>query len=362
MKHCALIGAAAVLAMLAVWSPFLLDDNADAISRYWDGPSYVTVAYSLYAADNAVYSAYSLKPVFYAAHFPAYPLAIRALSFMGYFNAMLLATAFFTVLACTAFYFLAREYAQPDAAFLLSLLFTVFPARWLLYHSVGATEPLFIFAAIASVYFLRKKSFGACAAFAVLATLTRVNGVLLFPAFIVALWLQDRRSLNAKTLAWLSLIPVSFACLLCFHWLQFGDFFAAFQVNAGYAQGFLSSITAYGGAQAGELTVLLFAAYAAGVARLWQRKRFELCLVAIVFIFPILFLAHNDASRYLLPAAPFALLLAFDDVLAPLLKRKSFWLAVALYVAAALVYCWNVLPQNLMPLNAFQKLLTIITR
>lgn len=75
---------------------------------------------------------------------------------------------------------------------------------------------------------------------------------------------------------------------------------------------------------------------------------------------PMLFLAHNDLSRYLLPAAPFALLLAFDDVLAPTLRRKSFWIAVALLIGASYVYAWAVLPQNLMPAEAFEKLLAIV--
>ena len=355
--HCLVLCFTVVASMASVWLPFVVKGNEDALFRYWDGPSYVTVAYSLYAVENPVYAAYGFSPAFYAAHFPAYPLAIRVLSFTGYWNAMLLATALFAVLAVTAFYFLAREFVEARTAFLLSIVFVFFPARWLVYHSVGASEPLFLFAVISSIYFFRKQDYAACAAFGVVAVLTRAPGILLFPGFLAALLLQRKRVENAAALGWM---PAALLALFAFYLFQFNDFFAAFSVNAGYAKGFLSAIAEYGGHPSGELTALLFGLYALGTARLWQRKRFDLFAVSAFFVAPVLFLAHNDVSRYLLPAAPLALLLAFDDVLAPMLEKKSFWLAFALFACSAVAYAWTVLPQNLMPANAFAKLAAVV--
>ncbi|MEW5954998.1 MAG: hypothetical protein AB1626_00475 [Candidatus Micrarchaeota archaeon] len=356
--HCLAISCTVLLSILAVWLPFVAENREAVLFRYWDGPSYVTVAYSLYSLQNPVYAAYGFGPEFYAAHFPAYPTAIRLLSFIGYFNAMLAATALFAVLAVIAFYFLAKEFMKPNEALLLSLVFVFFPARWLVYHSVGASESLFLFAAISSLYFFRKNNFAAAAGFGALAALTRAAGVLLFPAFLAALWLQRRKAReDPAVLCW---IPTALLALFTFHLFQFGDFFAAFEVNAGYAKGFLSAFAEFGGHPSGELTALLFGLYAVGTARLWQRRRFDLFAVSLAFFVPVLFIAHSDVSRYLLPAAPFALLLGFDDVLAPLFRRKSFWLAFALFAAAALFYAWSTLPTNLMPEKAFARLAGIV--
>jgi len=37
-------------------------------------------------------------------------------------------------------------------------------------------------------------------------------------------------------------------------------------------------------------------------------------------------------------------------------RRAGFWIALALFAGGAYLYIWNVLPQNLMPLEQFQRL------
>jgi hypothetical protein len=348
------------MSILALWLPFLVTGRQDVLLRYWDGPSYVTAAYALYSPASPAYAAYGFPPEFYASHFPAYPLAIRLFSFLGYFDSMLFATALFSVLAVIAFYFLARHYLEAGDAFLLSVIFVFFPARWLIYHSVGASEPLFLFATLTSVAFFQKRNFPLASAFGILAALTRVFGVILFPAYIAALWFSDRRALKWKNVALLSLIPLAVLALFSFYAVQFGDFFAAFRVNAGYFKGPYSAVTDFGGAQAGEFTVLLLGAYALGTVRLLQRKRFDLFIFSALLVIPLFFLSHNDLSRYLLAAFPFALLFAFDDFIVPLARQRTFWLAFGLFVIGAYVYAWNVIPSNLMPAPAFHRLALIV--
>lgn len=366
---------AAVASIAAVWWPFLSSNDTDLVFRYWDGPSYVTVAYSLYSKGGEVYSAYGFGADFYSAHFPAYPLAIRLFSAIGYFNSMLLVTVLATIAASLAFYFLARESCPPKGALLLSIVFLLFPPRWVIYHSVGASEPLFLFSVISSVFFLGRKNVFFSAAFGVLAALTRTTGVLLFPALVAAAvhgkYFNGKASETKETripaavikeFAALLLIPAAFLLLLAFFNLQFGSFLAPFKINAGYIKGPLSAVVEHGGAQAGEFTALLFGAYLLGLARLWQRERVLFFFASAAFVLPFIFVSHNDLSRYLLPAFPFALLLAFDDVLAPMLERKGFWLAFAVLVAATYAYAWNAIPNNLMPADAFARLREALTK
>ena len=361
-RNCLVLAAITVSSILLVWAPFVLGGNTGVLFRYWDGPSYVTVAYSLYSTDNPIYPIYGFGPEFYAAHFPAYPLLIRLFSFIGYFNAMFFLTAAFAVLSVIAFYFLAREFFNQRDALALSVVFVFFPARWLLYHSVGASEPLFLFSVISSAYFFTKRRMDGAAAFGVLATLTRINGVLLFPAFVGILFWKDRKKLTKKNFLLLCLIPLALFLLFSFYWLQFGSFLAATDYNQSYFKGLFSAITDLGTAQLGEFYAILFGAYALGTARLWQRKRFEFFAIALVFFVPVLFMSHYDLARYLLPAAPFALLFAFDDWIVGMARKKAFWIVLALFVAASLAYIWHVLPQNLMPEEPFSRLAAFVSR
>ena len=217
-RNCLILVAITLFSILLVWAPFVLGGKTDVLFRYWDGPSYVTVAYSLYSTANPVYAVYGFGPEFYAAHFPAYPLLIRLFSFAGYFNAMFFLTAAFAILSVIAFYFLAREFFNQPDALALSTVFIFFPARWLLYHSVGATEPLFLLAVLCSVYFFMKRKIPHSVAFAVLATLTRVHGVLLFPAFLGVLYWQDRKKLTKENFLLLCLITGSNSKIFLRQW------------------------------------------------------------------------------------------------------------------------------------------------
>ena len=102
--------------------------------------------------------------------------------------------------------------------------------------------------------------------------------------------------------------------------------------NKTYFRGPFSAITDLATAQLGEFYAILFGAYALGIARLWQRKRYEFFAVSLAFFIPVLFMSHYDLSRYLLPAAPFALIFAFDDLIAGMARKKTFWFALALFV------------------------------
>ena len=109
---------------------------------------------------------------------------------------------------------------------------------------------------------------------------------------------------------------------------------------------------------AAELYVLLFFIYGIGIVQLYQKGYRELFLYAFFMFVPVLFVLHGDLSRYLLPIAPFALIIGFDAILPK--KRIQFLIPFALLCIAGYLYCLAVLPTNLLPLNAFDRLSQLI--
>jgi Na+-translocating ferredoxin:NAD+ oxidoreductase RnfD subunit len=81
-------------------------------------------------------------------------------------------------------------------------------------------------------------------------------------------------------------------------------------------------------------------------------------LYALFMFVPALFVLHGDISRYLLPIAPFALILGFDAILPK--KRIHYLIPLALLCIAGYLYCLAVLPTNLLPQNAFDQLSQLI--
>ncbi len=109
---------------------------------------------------------------------------------------------------------------------------------------------------------------------------------------------------------------------------------------------------------AAELSVILFFIYGIGIVQLYQKGYRELFLYALFMFVPVLFVLHGDTSRYLLPIAPFALIIGFDAILPK--KRIHFLIPFALLCIAGYLYCLAVLPINLLPLNAFDRLSQLI--
>lgn len=129
-----------IVATLAVYLPFI--NNFEVIYRYLDGPLYMYVAKTLYVMPAV--TPFNLPDFYYACHLALYPLLIRAFSFMGYDRSMLFVAIAASTLATMVFYQLLKEFKYSVNPFWASVVFIFFPSRWLLYHSVGASEPLFI--------------------------------------------------------------------------------------------------------------------------------------------------------------------------------------------------------------------------
>jgi hypothetical protein len=350
-----------LLSSLAVYAPFL--GSLDKVCRYWDGPPYLYVAKTFYRvpADHP-FTDYNLPASYFANHLPAYPLLIRVLSLVTLGNyplAMLLATLLTSALAAVLLYELLRRWELVASPLWTSLLFCFLPPRWLLYHAVGATEPLVFCCVFAALLALKQGRTGLVIAFTLAASLTRITGVLLVPAFVLV-YLERREwgRAFAMPLALLGLLA-----LFGWYHVVYGDFFAYFTWNLN-AAGIVSLHPfekfrdyAHGDKlHSAELFACLFAAYGFGVAALRrQRELFWYCLVFLAFC---AFITHQDLPRYLLPIAPFALLVAYDGVLSQTFCR--FALPLVLFVDYT--YAWGYLPQKLVSGGVYEKLLDVLSR
>lgn len=336
-----------------------LPGGFDAVFRFVDGPHYMYVAKTLYIPPGDVnFLDYGIAPDYYASYLPVFPLLIRLLSVLtlgDYAWAMVLAVNLSAVLAVWLFYRLLVVRELVVSPLWTAILFCFFPARWFIYHGVGATEPLFLCLVFAAFLADHRRQTGLVVLFVFMAVMTRIVGVFLIPVFAV-LWFQ-RRDWRA-----LAVLPLSGAGLLVtFVWYEhvFGDFFAYFtaQSNLMTSVPFLL-FKDYAGPYKDitEFYYFTYVLYGAGVLLLWRhRGLFLYCALLYVFY---AFYQADDLSRMLVSIAPFALLVGYDKVL----SQPAFRLVLPGIVAFDLVYAWGYIPWNLWPTEAQMRLLELLAR
>jgi hypothetical protein len=347
-----LLALVAVASSLAVYAPYLTDISA--VYRVWDGPNYLTIARTAYdVRDDNPILAYVHEKSYFLVHLPLYPALIRLLSFLGYQRSMLLVSIASSVVVVLVFFRLARDVWKLPSPGWLSVVLLFLPPRWLLYRSVGSTEATFMMLAILAIASFEKGRTGRASALAAAATLTRISGLMILPAFGVLL-LQRKKW---RELGWLALIPAPLVLYFGFCWLKTGNFLEYFSRHAAKISppqpfGFFPLLFKVGWYHVVEFYVLLAFVYAVGTARLKGRSEvlFSFCFFQLVFH---LFIATEDWSRYWLVMAPFALVVGFADVLSA--REVEFIFPV--YVLMALVYAWGTIPLNGAPEEMYAHLL-----
>jgi hypothetical protein len=340
---------------LFTWAPFLT--HPDVLYSYWDGPHYAYLARTLYAvpADHP-FTPYGLTPAYYATHLPAYPLLIRLLvplTLGRYLPAMLLATLLASTAAAVLFYEVLRRFALVSSPLWTAVLFAFLPPRWVIYHSVGASEPLFLAFVMAAFLAYRADRTGLLILCIALASLTRIMGVLMIPSFALAcLW--ERRF---KQAALVPLAGLAILALFCWHHFLYGDFLAYFTRNVALS-GHLSRIpflalrsyAGGGNTHAAEFYFGLYALFGVGTAALWKHRPFF--SYSLAFLAFTVFVFHYDLSRMFIAMAPFALLVGFDAVL----TLPACRLVLPLVVWLDCIYAWGLIPQNATAPFVFQAL------
>ncbi len=378
IKNLSLLAALTIIITFLVWLPHLLSlpsfwglsfkEGFSTIYRNFDGLEYIVIAKSYYNPGLITSLPQSQDPVYFASHFPGYSLVISTFApVLGYLKSMLFVTLLSTLLAVWAFYFLVRDFKLTHYPLFLSALFLILPARWVIVHSVGSAEPLFIFFVISALYFFLKfeKNYKQMdlylsAFLGLLAQLTRPPGILLFIS--LAIFVHYKYYLESKTLGikkaflnhlryfpFLS-IPLGLLGIFYLYSHTFGDFWAYFHSGDNIHLTFppfqvFNKHQFWVGDIWLEDIVYVFMLGFLGAVTLWQKRIYPLAFFVLTYLIASAFVAHRDISRYTLPIFPF-LLIAFEKIL----TSREFKIILPIIALAIYLYTQNFLLSNTAPI------------
>lgn len=370
---------------ILLWAPFIIrlesfwgiplpqEGTATIVANY-DGPLYVVIAKTLYKREQIKSDfSFDLPTEYYASHFPLFPLLIRGLRELlpdlGYLYSMLTVTLISSILATYYFYKFIKDFIGKENALFASFVFTLLPARWLISHSVGSADPLFVATVLASIYHFRKKEYLIAGIWGGVAQLTKSPAILLFVAyFIYFLSHQMNKLITHDFIAWLKtfrlrqilpifLIPLALIGVFAFYQQVMGNFFAYF--NSGdnihlffppfqifnFSQPWVGTFWL-------EEVILVYLFIGLGLIWLIKKKELILSIFVGIFFFSILFVSHRDVIRYALPIVPF-LFAAFSETI----KKPEFKYIFLLLIIPIYLFSLAYISQNVMPISDWRPFL-----
>lgn len=366
-----------LLMTFLIWLPHFLalpnfwglnfQNGFNTIYRNFDGLEYITIARTFYNPSLIAGIPQSMPALYFASHFPGYPILIAVFApVFGYLKSMLFVSLLFTLLSAFVFYFLVKDFKLTAHPLTLSFIFLILPARWVIVHTVGSPEPVFIFFIIMSLYFFLKSisldskssDIWLSAIFAVGAQLTRPPAILLFVGLAIYIhWklLTDQKFDFKK--AWIAhlkffpfiLVPLALLGIFAWYGQTYHDFFAYFHSGDNihltfppfqvfnFNQHWVGSIWL-------EDIIYIFGLGLLAGLLLWKQKLYPMAFFVLTYLAASMFVVHRDISRYTLPIAPFALI-AFEKVL----TSKEFKIVLVILSLAIYLYSQNFILQNTAP-------------
>lgn len=368
---------------LIIWLPYIIStpnlfnlnfsNGFSTIYKNYDGLNYIVIAKSLYAPSTIGAIPNTLNSNYYAAHFPAYALAILSLApILGFLKSMLFITSLFTFLSAAAFYFLIKQFGFSNQPLYLSALFLVLPGRWLVVHTIGSPEPMFILFTILSIYaFLNYQKFShpqwiwLSGIFGLFAQVTRPPGILLFLAFCLYLtwqFMSQKKYLSFKKtirFIWsylpLLLIPLSLVGVFQIYAYSYHDFWAYFHSGDNIHLQFVpfgvfnKSQYWVGDIWLEDILYILLLGFLSGLYMLKNKSSQIIGFYILVYTLATTLVAHRDISRYILPITPFAII-AFEK----LLTSREFKIVLGILGLGIYLYAQNFLLNNTAPIPNLQ--------
>lgn len=377
LRDCIILVLVTTAITLAVWLPHILrlnfyglnfSEGFNTIYRNFDGIEYIIIGKTFYNERAIAALPQELPHTYYASHFPFYSLLILVYGLvLGLLKSMLFVSVLSTIAAAITFYFLVRDFKLTSQPLWLSFVFLCLPARWVITHSVGSSEPTFIFFTLAAVYYFLKfehrKDYlfiAISGLFGLLAQFTRPPGILLFVSLgIYILWKNYNNNLglfvkniikSIKSYLPLTLIPLGLLSIFLMYQYVYGDFFAYFHsgdnIHLGFPpfQIFNSNQYWVGSIWLEDIIYIYILGLLAGFMLLKKEILRPAGIYVLTFMTASLFVAHRDISRYVLPVFPFALI-AFEKVLV----SREFKIVLGILGIGIYLYAQNFLLQNTSP-------------
>ena len=367
-KDLGLLALFTILLTLIVWLPHILSlpnfwglnfsAGFATIYRNFDGLEYVVIAKSFYERAIIEGLPQVLGANYFASHFPGYSILIALFApIFGYLKSMLFVSVLFTILSVWAFYLLVSEFKLSSKPLFLSILFLILPARWLVVHSVGSSEPVFIFFIIMAIYFFMKfeesKKFWhifLAGFLGLLAQVTRPPGILLFIALVLYVHWRPKAWLDHLKYFPLALIPIGLLGIFYLFSQTYGDFWAYFKSGDNIHltfppfQVFNKDQFWVGDIWLEDIVYIFILGFLGGML-LIKQKLYPMAFFVFTYLVASIFVAHRDISRYILPITPFVLI-AFEKVL----TSREFKIILPLILLAIYLYAQNFILQNVAPI------------
>jgi hypothetical protein len=371
----------AIIPTILIWLPFFFrwqnvlgvpipENGMATVVANYDGPLYIVVAKTLYDPILAKTFPFDIPSEYYAAHFPLFPLLIKLFALpLGFPYAMLFVTVLSSIFALYFFQLLIGEFVEKKHILWLTLVFALFPGRWLIVRSIGSPEPLFIGAIIASLYYFRKGKYLWAGIFGAIAQFTKSPAILLFIGYgLTILTAETQKLATVSSSKWLKtvkplsylplfLIPLALIGVFYIYKIQMNDLLAYFHSGDNIHLQFPPfQVFNYTQAWVGSfwlediLFVYLFGAL--GLAKLMRAKEDALYWFTGILFATLLFVSHRDILRYGLPIVPF-LIIAFKDTLI----SKEFKFAFAILIIPIYLFALAFISNNVMPISNWAPLI-----
>lgn len=360
-KDLRILSLLALATTFTIWLPHILalpnfwglsfKEGFSTIYRNFDGLEYIIIAKTFYNPSAIALLHQSLPANYFASHFPGYAILISIFApLFGYLKSMLFVSILSTVLAVCAFYFLVRDFKLSAHPLFLSFLFLILPARWVIVHSVGSSEPTFILFIIAAIYFFMKfeqsgkiNDILVSGIFGLLAQFTRPPGILLFAALVFYTLAFKKIRLKYFPLIY---IPLGLLGIFFLFNQTYGDFWAYFHSGDNIHLTFppfqvFNKHQFWVGDIWLEDIVYIFILVFLGGIMLIKQKLYPMAFFVLTYFAAASLIVHRDISRYILPTAPF-LLIAFEKVL----TSREFKILLPIILLVIYLYSQNFLLAN----------------
>ena len=191
----------------------------------WDSPHYMFIAQNGYVNEG--------DPANFIVFFPLYPLLVRLITFdFAYINLSGLVIANISSIIAVIYLFKLAKLDYSDSIAKKAVLYlSVFPTAYFL--SAVLTESLFLALAIASLYYARNAKWPLAGFLGLLASLTRIAGLLLLPVLVVEYFNQKEWKIKAANLKlfWTSLPAFGFLIYLIINYQVTGNFFTFMEIE-----------------------------------------------------------------------------------------------------------------------------------
>ena len=348
---------AMILTTWSIWTALALTEDFNDILCYWDGPNYMFAAITMYdiTRDNPWTKYFKYNPSYFACHLPGFPLVIRFFAFLffgHYYVASLAAIIFCGLLLSYAFRRLLIAYKCVSSPTMTTVLLAFVPMRLVIYHSVGASEPLFI-AEVCFVMIFYKYGMRTHLLVAVWACcITRIEGM----AVGAAIGACDLLRLDIPAAMSMFLTFLAPIGLMIMHKGMFGDAFAYLTFNSGRQRlivfpPFREMRGKRASDNANHLHSFMdfYFPYAFG-ALLVLLKAGPVGVFACLHLAYVSLLRHIDLYRYALPAGVFSVLIGFDFLWSDNRTKHALMMLAPFYWIEMMLYATGQIHSNKCPI------------